>query len=249
MNYENMLPKELWQQVLEDVSTGDLCNVVKTSRHMNDMASWPNLWAMRGMKVNMRKVKETGLAKLYEINRFKKIKKLDLTHVRFTQENSKELEQLLKDIPGSPIQHINFKNVNLSRLSENQTEMLARAISHLQTVNLEKCYATTMLCLKNYLNPQKLDFRDQIHKVLEASLSSTTLIDINFGGVNFSSVNGELLARAISRLQTVNLAHSFLDDSQRVKVREACLSSTTLIKWSNVQGYLPVKPVKHPTNN
>lgn len=155
MNYEEIIPRELWQQILVDVSVGDLSNVVKTSRHMNDMASWPDLWA--GMRVNIKMVKENGLAQMYSIKRYEKVKKLDFTGMTFTSE---ELEQILKEIPDSPLEEVNFSGVNLSGIP---AELLARAVSHLQTFDLLFAKLTA----------------DQRVKVLEARISSTKRMNVN----------------------------------------------------------------------
>ena len=54
-SYGYKLPVEHWWQVLVNVPPRDLCNVVLTSRHMNTVASLPQLWA--GMKVSKAKVR------------------------------------------------------------------------------------------------------------------------------------------------------------------------------------------------
>jgi len=75
INFEKFLSPETWRQVLVNVPPVDLCSFTRTSRYMNSVASWPHLWA--GMNVNMGKVLENGLAELFSIDRFKKVRKLD----------------------------------------------------------------------------------------------------------------------------------------------------------------------------
>ena len=48
----------------------------------------------------------------------------------------------------------------------------------------------------------------QCVKVLEACISSTSLVNVDFHDVNFSEVNDDLLVRAISGLQTVVLSRT-----------------------------------------
>ena len=72
--FEYALPVELWRLILLKVPPTDLCNVTLTSKHMLFIANWPELWAQ--MEVKMRKVRDNGLPQLFNINRFKKIKKI-----------------------------------------------------------------------------------------------------------------------------------------------------------------------------
>jgi len=201
----NLLPTEKWQQVLENVSPIDLCNLMMTSSYMNSVASWPELW--KGMKVNMGKVRDNGLVQLYTIDRFKKIIKMNFSRIKFTHE---ELDRLLNDMPSTPLDNVDFSRVNMSGVS---ADKLARAVSHLHTVNLGGTNLTT----------------DQCVKVLEASISSTTLVNVNLVYVNLSGVPSEILARAVSRLHTVNLGLTNLTTDQCVKLLEASISSTTLV--------------------
>jgi len=220
LSYEKILPRELWQMVLADVTPGDLCNVTRTSSQMNDMASWPELW--KGMKVNVKKVRENGLPELYSIKRFKKITKIDLSGMDFTSE---ELSRLLTDIPESPLKNVDLSNVafvnviRLKTIGETRlrkkvpAELLASSISSLQTINLGNAQLTS----------------DQAVKILEASLSCRTLINLTLGGVNLKRVKSGLLAKAVSRLQTVNLAETNLITKQIVFMLKTSLSSTTLV--------------------
>jgi len=230
---------------------------------MNKLASWPDLWI--GMKVNMGKVQETGLAELYSIDRFKKIREMDFSGWDF---NSEQLERILNEIPGSCLENINLKDYNLSEVS---TELLANAISSLKNVNLSNTHLTanqSIKVLKSILNSKtlinmNLSFCNlrQVHvdllansvshlqtvnlrgnnistyhcvKVLEAIISSKTLININLMGCNLRQVPSELLAHAVSRLQKVNLEGAKLTTDQCVKMLEFSLSSKTLINMNLV---------------
>lgn len=163
MSYEKMLPSEVWQKILLDVSPVDLCSVAMTSIHMNDMASWPDLWA--GMKVNIGKLFQKGLKELYSIDRFKKVRKVDLSEIEL---NSEEIERILQDIPGSPLKHLDLSNRNLSKVS---TELLVRVVSGLESLDLWSIGLTT----------------DQCVKLLEASILSKTLVNIDLGLYRFGS--------------------------------------------------------------
>jgi len=207
-NYEEMLPIEKWQQVFLNLPPGDVCNVMKTSRYMNSLASWPELW--KNMKVNMGKVKEKGLQQLYAIDRFRKITKMDFSIMIFTNQ---ELERILTDIQGSPLENIDLSQVNLRNVP---AVMLASTVASLHTVNLCNTRLTT----------------DQCVKLLEASISSNTLVEIDLMHVNLSEVPAELLARAVTHLQTVNLSYTDLTTDQCMKVLEVSIAFHKLINGS-----------------
>ena len=94
------LPVELWFHILLNISHGDLCNVALTSRHMNTLASLPQLW--NGVKVSSSKWREHGLAAFYHINRFEKIKEINFVNWYLKDD---EIERLLTEIPGSPLEN------------------------------------------------------------------------------------------------------------------------------------------------
>ena len=124
---------------------------------------------------------------------------------------------MIVDIQGRGISGSVFRRVNFSGVP---AKLLAKAISSLQTVNL-----WTVTYAKQ-LTP------NQCAKVLEAILTSQTLINVEMDCNYLREVNADLLARAISRLETVNLECTSLTTDQCVKVMEACISSTTLVNVS-----------------
>merc|ERR550519_987593 len=69
---------------------------------------------------------------------------------------------------------------------------------------------------------------DQCTQILDASLASTTLSDLNLEGINLSEVPADLLATAVSRLRNVNLGITDMTTDQCVTVLDASRSSTTL---------------------
>jgi len=226
VSYEKALPPEQWWQVLVNVSPEDLCSVIRTSSYMKSLASCPNLWS--GMEVNMVKVRDNGLAQLYSIDRFKKVRKMNFRGLHFSSE---KLKMVFHDIPASNLEDINLSRINLRQVP---AELLANAVSHLQTVNLLYSGLSTEQCIQ----------------VLEASLSSESLVDVNLSMVNLSGVPADLLARAVSRLQTVNLSHTKLTTEQCIQLLEASLSSTSLvdvdlesINLSGVPAYLLARAV------
>ena len=65
--------------------------------------------------------------------------------------------------------------------------------------------------------------------MLEASLSSRSLVEVNLTGVNLSGVPSDLLSSAVSRLQTADLSFTNLTTEQCIQVVEASISSKTLV--------------------
>ena len=199
------LSVEKWQEILAKVPPGDLCNVALTSPYMNSMASYQGLWA--GMKVNPRKVRDSGLQELFNIRRFKKIKQIDFFGVKFTPE---QLEKLMDDIPGFPLEDINLKYINLSGVP---ADKLARTVGHLHTVKLKSNSLSTHQCTQ----------------VLNTSITSTTLADLNLAGNNLFGVSANILGMAVGRLKTVNLKFTSLSTDQCTQVLNTSLTSTTLV--------------------
>merc|ERR1719319_802702 len=116
------------------------------------------------MELNMGKVRDNGLALLYSIDRFKKVEKMNFSGVHFSSE---QLEMVFHDIPASNLGDINLSRINLRQVP---AELLANAVSHLQTVNLLYSGLSTEQCIQ----------------VLEVSLSSISLVEVNLSGVNLS---------------------------------------------------------------
>jgi uncharacterized protein YjbI with pentapeptide repeats len=220
INYEKFLAPEKWQEIFANVPPKDLCNVMRTSRHIKSLASWPDLWS--GMRVNMDMVKQNGLAKLYSIDRYQKITKMNFSASFFTME---ELERVIIEVPGSPLENVNLSSNNLGKIP---AHLMANTVSHLKTVDLRCTSLTT----------------EQCSKMLEASLYSTTLVNINLDLVNLSEVDPELVANAVCRLQTVGFNLTDLTSQQCVKLMEKSLSSNTLVNMNlrkvNLSGVDPV---------
>jgi len=180
------LPSELWLQVLVDVPPQDLCEVVNTSNLMKSLANESDLWT--GMPVNLRKVQEEGLAPLYLIDRFKKIVKIDFSGIHELSFSSEQLGRLLRDIPGSPLESIDWKYVDLSGAPP---ELLATSISCLKTVSFKLAHLTSTTY--------------QLIKMFEAILASNSLENVDFTQVwQMPSAPAELLASAVCRLKTIN---------------------------------------------
>jgi len=175
--FENALPVEMWQKILGKVSPGDLCNVMLTSRHMNNVASSPDLWS--GMKVNIKKLLDcNGLIEFYEINRFKKVKEIHFVRMLFTTE---QLQKVLESIPGTHLESVNFRNLDLTVFSG---DLLSRVVCNLKSVNL----SGTNLTFK------------QLQRILQ-DIPGTSLESVNFRGLDLTSFSAKLLARAVCHLK------------------------------------------------
>jgi len=121
------------------------------------------------------------------------------------------LDLLDEKFSSSKLVNLNLRFVNLNAVPPH---ILARAVSHLQTVDLHGTSLTPDQCLQ----------------LLEASLSSTTLANVDFSYVDLSEVPPDLLAKSVTRLSTVNLSNfNNLTTDQCVAVLSSILSSSTLV--------------------
>ena len=89
-----------------------MCNVVLTSRHLQDVGSAPTLWSK--MYDNKKKCID-GLSELLNINRFKKQQRLDISNFDL---NSMNWEKLLRDICNSKIKQLDLSHVDLTILGD-----------------------------------------------------------------------------------------------------------------------------------
>jgi len=219
---EYVLPPELWVQVMKHVPPKALCNVLLTSKHMNALASPQELWA--GVKLNKKKVKRDGLIEVFSINRFEHIKALDFSYARATSEMK---VNLLKEIPQTPLEEVNFRG---NRMRGVPAEVLAEGVAHLKAVDLSWTSLSTT----------------QSIKLLEASIEADSLEKMSLRGVLLfpvydsflhrafgylpGGVPATLLARAIGRLQSIDLRQALLSTQQFVAILEESLNSTTLVE-------------------
>ena len=93
-------------------------------------------------------------------------------------------------------------------------DLLARAVSRLHTVDLGTTFLTTAQCLA----------------VLEACISSKTLAHVNLCKTDLTQVPAQLLAEAVSCLQTVSLDLTKLTNDQCLHLVDVIHSSKTLVK-------------------
>merc|ERR1719319_513642 len=102
-------------------------------------------------------------------------------------------------------------DINLARnnLGEVPADLVAQAASNLQVMDLRYTRLSTAQCIA----------------VLEACASSETLADINLARNNLGEVPADLVARAASNLQVMDLRYTRLSTAQCIAVLEACASS------------------------
>ena len=121
---------------------------------------------------------------------------------------SAQIEKFIDDIPEFPIEDIDLSRINLSEVA---ADKLAKAVSHVYSADVSTHLST-----------------DQCAQILDTSLSSTTLANLDLSYVDLSGVPADLLGTAVSRLKTVRLNQSSLTTNQCVSVLKTSLSSTTL---------------------
>jgi len=206
------LPPELVQHALQFVLPKDLCNVALTSTSMRTLASDPNLWTE--MEVKKKTIKELGLVQLFSITRFRKIRKIDLSHhpIFFGFGTSEHLQSDLNAIASSSVEDLNLEYVDFKDIP---AEVLARAVGHLHKLNL---------------NNTRLN-SEQILAVLDAWISSSTLVDVSLKQA-LLNIPSQILAQAVGRLPKVDLSWTRLTNEQILAVLDACINSSTLLDVS-----------------
>lgn len=204
---ESVLSPEQWQQILEFVPPMDLRNVVIASRQMNSLASWPDLWAT--MKVNMGKLKENRLAQLYNINRFNRIKRMDFADMDLVAGG---LEGLFEDVPESPLDNM---TISWAQFGEASEEALANVVEHLQTLTVKR--------------PPMIMTTEALVKLENVLQSAKGVLNLDLSGVHFMGVPGDLLARIIKQLSSVDMRSTHLTTNQWHQVLKASINSTTLV--------------------
>lgn len=107
-----------------------------------------------------------------------------------------------------------LKDINLSYidLSQVSTYLLSRAVACLRRVDLSNSDLSSL----------------QVTSVLNSILASTTLEDVSLEAVSLASIPTEILARAVSRLRSVNLSYSCLTVDQFTAMLKLAMETTSL---------------------
>jgi len=205
------LPPEVRVQSISFAPPKAVCNLMLTSSSMRTLAGNPKLWS--GMKVNKQKVEQEGLAKLFSINRFRKITKIDLSGMEFTSER---LLENLNAILSSTVKDLNLDKVLLGGVP---AQLLARVAGHLTKISI-----STNWNISNDLNLTT----EQCIAILETCVTSSKLVEVKLGDVNLREIPSEFLGHAIGHLHTINLDRCDLQTDQRLAILKNCISSSAL---------------------
>jgi len=214
------LPQEQAEQLFRFLPPQDLCNIVSSSSSMWTLASNPKLWTR--MKVKRVKIHQYGLKMLFDIKRFAKIRKINLSRMTFT------LARLLSNmnaLASSSVEDLNLEGVKISQVP---SAKLAQVAGGLCQVNLAGTHMTN----------------DQVLGVLEVCISSNTLVNINLKHNSLSTVPAELVGQAAKHLEVMILEDTDLNIDQCTAVLEACVSSNTLVSLNMTGNYLKEVPAK-----
>jgi len=198
------IPLEIWELILGKLSLRDLCRVISTSRHLNFLASHPSMWANMG--VSKWKIQQERLATLFSINRFTRTRMINLLRIDFTTE---ELENMFEVLLLSRVEELDLREVDLSHVNP---DLLARTISRLCKASLKFNSLTT----------------EQMTAILTSSLQSQTLENLVLQNIELSTVDPDLLAKAVGHLKTVDLTNISVNNNVLTAILEESLSSTTL---------------------
>jgi len=251
-------PPELTENLLTFVPPKDLCNIVLSCKMLLAVASNPKLWtrmtveqakiAQDGLEIlfsigRFAKIRQIDLSYMtftpdrllanMEALASSSVEDLNLTNVNIAQVPSAKLAQV-----AGRLRKINLAGYHLTtaqktavleacassetlvdivldgnNLGEVPADLVARAASNLQTMVLGATSLTTAQCIA----------------VLEACASSQTLLNIDLAGNNLGEVPADLLARAASNVQVMNLEVTYLTTAQCIAVLEESISSKTLV--------------------
>jgi len=204
MKGEVVLPAEVWEKILTHLSFGDLCRVVASSKHLYYMASQPWLWT--GVKINRMKIISCGIGELLSIDRFSKLKNIDLSHMCFTKD---QMVEVLNDLSDSNIDSLDLTGVNLADIDDN---LLARTV----------CGLDKLVLGDNDLSG------DQCRAILSSILISNTLKDVKLRHTDLLPVPSDILADSLTRLTTLTLEFASISTEQLEAVLTSSLESTSL---------------------
>jgi len=201
------LPNEIIVNILEYLSHYDLCNFSLVSRRMSNVASTPTLWSKTWISRPL--IAERGLSELIQSERYSLVERVDLYQQRISEQKLiKILEQTLLMKGLKKIVLYDHVLTNIS------ADLLAEAFIRLEEVVIGGTF------LK----------RDQLTRILQASLGSTSLKSLDLSnlskisedmwentghlpvGVTVESVNRELsnvsddlLTKSLTKLEKVSL--------------------------------------------
>ena len=201
------LPNEIIVKILEYLSHYDLCNFSLVSRRMTNVASTPTLWSKAWISRPL--IAERGLSELIQSERYSLVERVDLYQQRISEQKLiKILEQTLLMKGLKKIVLYDHVLTNIS------ADLLAEAFNRLEEVVIGGTF------LK----------RDQLTRILQASLGSTSLKSLDLSnlskisedmwentghlpvGVTVESVNrelsnvsGDLLTKSLTKLEKVSL--------------------------------------------
>merc|ERR1719319_1950594 len=207
---EPPLPPELWRAITNPyISINDSCSLALVSRSMWGRSREHKEW--RNLKVNWKKLIKRGAHSLFDCPSFKMVKVLTLSRSQRASSDDRELinEVLECSLNCSTLEEIEFE---LS-ISEVSPELLARAVSELKGVT--------------FRSEAKLTNK-QLTILLEKSLQSDTLTDLNLDGIDLSEISAELLAKVCAILQNVNLRGTQLTAEQMTLILNTSSTSSTL---------------------
>jgi len=216
--------------ILGHLAPADLCHVTLVSKSMYTLATFPGNW--RHCQVRKGQVCCEGVTSLLSIDRYARLRQLDLSSTQLSQPDCLRLFSYC--LASSDLRDLNLAGVDLSEVPG---DLLGQVIARLVKVNLGSI---------NYIvsdfRGTRLTSRQCCH-IFTQSLKSKTLADLNLEHVDLSQVPSDLLANSLSRLRKVNLTTTNLTTGQCQDLLSATAASTTLLdldlKCVNLNGVSP----------
>ena len=224
------------EHVIKKLVPQDLCYLSQTSTSIKAKTSRPEFWQL--INVSQRKIKQEGLSKLFIIEKFKLVQRIDLSYMDFTDQ---ELISNLHAVAASSVVELDLEGVN-----KVPTKLLASVASRLKKINLscsdptkeqlvavlETCVpltAMTRLNWQRYHNLRGLPV-DLLTRAY-GKLRQLTHVNLEYC-TNLQKVPVDLLVKALGNLIQINLNNTDLTQQQNLAVVKMCASSPSMMELS-----------------
>jgi len=199
---ERLLLPEIWLEVMKYLPVKDLCNMSLVSQQFNALCSRPSLWS----SFNIKKIKfrNGDVDQYFKIRKFRKVKRLDFSRIPITLETT---HQILMHSLFTDLCEIDLQGITISDLDP---QLLSKSMQPLRKVDLSFTKMT----------PQQ---SEQLMNML-GKTCSTRMNEISLKAINLSTINAEVFASAIVKMEKVNLSLTDLTTNQLTTLLDKLVS-------------------------
>ena len=199
-NMFQKLPKEMFLEILKNLSHTDLLKVSEVSKRFRDSATDPSLW--KDFDISHRTL--DNKIQLLRLSRFKKLKTLTLTT---TTNDSGDKNKILELLMNIDLEELRLERFNFKKIDK---ELLANVICKTKHIGIFD------------IKLQKLG-REIIEKISGGNIKELHLLQMDFSGIDSRTV-----AKSINKLQVFMPQVCFFDQSQIMEIIKEILRETNL---------------------